>query len=781
MTTKKLKLSQLEKAVKKNEEINTNSRSNNHIHAKEILVIKRDGREEPYSFHKMRKVCLWACDNNEDYCNNLLSSTQIKLYNKIKIADVYDELIKTAVNNISRMHPNYENIAAKLYLLKIYREAWNIKTNKTYPHLAQVIKKGLNYKLYSKDIYDKYSKEDVNKINKAIIPERDYLFTYKSLYTFYSKYCLNYSKYKKLELPQHTYLRIAMALFINEKEDRIEKIINFYNMVSQHYFTLATPIMLNSGTKNQQLSSCVLSKMGDSADSIMNTAYDVAIYSKFKGGNAIDISDVRSSGSFIMGNAGFSSGPVPFIKIIESTVKAFNQGSSRPGACAIYFQWWHYNFEDLIVLKSNSGTEENRARHLKYAVKINDLLINRLLKNENVSLFDPVDVPKLKFKYGKEFEKEYIKYEKKEGLRKKVLSARKVFEMIMKERVETGNVYLYHEENVNAVSMLNRYINSSNLCTEITLPSRESIKDDFQESKSEYWYKINKQYEAGEISLCNLASVNLNIWGNLSEKQQRELVAVLVRAMDNTIDVAIYPVIEGYLTNINYRYLGIGVLNLANFLASKKIVIDSKEALEKTHEVFDQLSYQIISASKDLAIEKGPFNRIEETLWHKGELPIFKANKKALKLTKYQPNMEKWKKLAEEIKIHGIRNAQLMAIAPTATSGKAINATESTEPIQHFFYKEDGKINLPTLVPNIKNWKYYKVSYDCDQYNLIELAAIRQCYLDQAQSINIYFKKVSSLTDFTLHHLYGFKLGLKTFYYCKTEKDSIDEVCESCT
>ncbi len=778
---KKLKLSQLEKAVKKNEEIDTNSKLNNHIHAKEIIVIKRDGREEKYNSNKMRKVCLWACDNNEEYCENLLSSTQIKLYNKIKISDVYDELIKTAVNNISRIHPNYENISAKLYLLKIYRESWNIKTNKTYPHLKEVIKKGLHYKLYWKELYSKYSNKEIEEINKAVNPERDYLFTYKSLYTFYSKYCLNYSKSKKLELPQHAYLRISMALFINEKKDRISKIIKFYNMVSQHYFTLATPIMLNAGTKNQQLSSCVLSKMGDSADSIMNTAYDVAIYSKFKGGNAIDISDVRSSGSFIMGNAGFSSGPVPFIKIIESTVKAFNQGSSRPGACAIYFQWWHYNFEDLIVLKNNSGTEENRSRHLKYAVKINELLIQRLLKNEDVTLFDPADVPNLRFKYGKEFEKEYKKYEEKEHIRNKKISARKLFEMLMKERVETGNIYMFHEENVNSVSMLNRYINSSNLCTEITLPSRESVKGNISETKKDDWYKINKEFDSGEISLCNLASVNLNVWGYLNEKNQKEAVSLLVRAMDNSIDVAIYPVIEGYLTNINYRYLGIGVLNFANFLATKKIVIDTKEALETTHEIFDKLSFQIIEASKDLAIEKGPFNKFEETLWSKGELPIFKANKEALKLTKYKPDLNKWNKLADEIKKNGIRNAQLLAIAPTATSGKAINATESTEPIQHFVYKEDGKINLPTLVPNIKNWKYYKISSDCDQYKLIELAAIRQCYIDQAQSINMYFKKVNSLTDFTLHHLYGFKLGIKTFYYCKTEKDSIEEICESCT
>ncbi len=781
MIQQKVKLAFIEEAIDGNEDITTRSRENNHIKAEEIIVIKRDGREQKYDSNKMRKVCMWACDNDELYTQELLDNTRIKLYNKIKIADVYDELIKTAVNSISRIHPKYEIIAAKLFLLKIYRESWNIKTNLEYPHLKEVIEKGVLSKVYSKDVFKTFSEEEINELNKAIDPTRDYLFTYKSLYTFYSRYCINYKKNKKLELMQHAYMRISMFLFHHEKENRIQKIIDFYDMLSQQYFTLATPIVLNAGTLSPQLSSCVLSKMGDSADSIMDTAKDVAIYSKFKGGNAVDISDIRASGSYILGNSGYSSGPVPFLKILESTIKAFNQGSTRVGACAIYFQWWHYNFEELIVLKSNTGTEENRARHLKYSVKINDLLIRRFLKNENVTLFDPNDVPLLKEKFGKEFNEQYEKYEQTLGIRKKVVPARKIFEMIMKERVETGNIYLFHEENVNEVSMLNRYINSSNLCCEITLPSR------YSKSKKEYVYSenedyvINKQYDVGEISLCNLASINLVVWCNLSRKRKQEVINLLVRAMDNTIDIAKYPVMEGQITNKDYRYLGIGVLNYAHYIANKKIMFDSQESLEETHKIFDELSFDIINASMQLAKERGPYKHFRNSLWSKGYVPLFKANKNALMLTNYKPDIKKWKALSDDIKIFGLRNAQLMAIAPTATSGKAINATESVEPIQNFFYKEDGKISLPTLIPNIKNWKNYKQSFECDQYKLIELAAIRQIYLDQAQSINMYFKKVTSVSDFTLYHLYAFELGVKTLYYCKTEKDVIDYVCESCS
>lgn len=778
MVNAKIKLLALEENISNNETIELNKKA---FDPNEIIVIKRDGREEQYDVNKMKRVCQWACDNDENYVNNLLSLTKIKLYNKIKIANVFDELIKTAVNNISRIHPNYEKIAAKLYLMKIYHDTWNIKDKKQYPDLSLVIKKGINVGVYSKKVFESYTSNELDILSSYINIENDYIFTYKSLYIFYSKYCINCSKNKKLELPQHTYMRIAMSLFWQEK-NRIDLIKTFYNYISSHYFTLATPIMLNAGTINQQLSSCVLSKMGDSAKSIMDTIKDAAIYSKFKGGNAIDISSVRSSGSYIIGNNGFSSGPVPFIKILEETIKAFNQGATRPGVCCVYFQWWHQNFENLIVLKNNTGTEENRARNLKYSVKLNDLFLERVLNNENVSLFNPHDVPSLLTIYGKEFEKKYIEYENNKNIKRKTISARKVMEMILKERAETGNIYLFHEENVNSVSLLNRYINSSNLCCEITLPSHESkvIEETLvQEGNNTI---ITKKYISGELSLCNLASINLAKWGFSNDKIKQDSISILVRALDNSIDVADYPVIEGLYTNKKYRYLGIGVLNYANYLAMKKIVIDDNFALEETQKLFEQWSYMIINASLELAKEKGKYEAFEESGWAEGKLPILLANKKAINLTSNKPDFIKWNKLASDIKKFGLRNAQLMAIAPTATSGKAINATESIEPIQHFFYKEDGKINLPTLVPNIKqNSQYYKTSIDCNQYQLLKLAAIRQCYLDQAQSINSYFSKVESLTDFTLYHIFGFQLGIKTFYYCKTQKDAIDQICESCT
>ena len=750
--------------------------------ASELIIIKRDGREEPYNIKKMYKVVKWACAGDKFLADDLLESTMIKLYDKIKITDVYDELIKTAAAKISLLYPQWEYIAAKLYLLKLYKDTWHIN-NGFYPDLKEVIEKGIQHNIYAKEPFQSYSDDEIAEIHEHINVENDLLFTYKGLYTLSDKYCLNYTKTKKLELPQHVYIRIAMFNHWKDNTDRIKNVIESYNHLSQHDFTAGTPIAMNSGTINPQLSSCVLNALDDDTNSIMDTTKNLGVYSKFKGGTALDISRLRSRGSFIMGNQGNSSGPVPFLKIVEATMKAFNQGGKRPGSCCIYFQWWHIDFKDLIVLKSNGGTEESRARGLKYAVKINNLLIERWKNDEEISLFDPKDVPELFGIVNGEFEAKYIEYENKPSLRRKTVKARDLFYDIMKERSETGNIYLFHEENVNNHNMVGSYINSSNLCMEIlekSLPS-ELIDEELLVRESGE-RQIRKKYKAGEIALCNLSSINLLNYYSMTSKQKDSFIFKIVSFMDNTIDIARYPVKEGMNSNQLYRYLGIGVSNFTNLLATHKIVIDTQEALEFTHKLFDDLSYRIITASCDLAMKRGAFKKFNETNWAKGILPVHMANKKALKLTKFKPDMKKWNDLGKRIKKHGVRNALLMAIAPTATSGKAINATESILPVINYLYKEDGTANITTLVPNFrKNNAYYKKAFECDQYKLVELAAIRQIYLDQAQSIDLYFTRPDSYMELMKVHLYAFDIGVKTLYYLQQVKGTDVEVCESCT
>jgi ribonucleoside-diphosphate reductase alpha chain len=927
----KLSLIDLTNAAQSNKKIDISNNSS--MQANQITIIKRSGRREAFMSEKLKRVCLWATDGNEYYANELIADTEIKLHEEINIKDMFQQLINTAVNKISMLYPMWEDFASKLELIKIYKETYNISNINEYPHIKDVLAKGLSHKIYDYKSVHSYSSEEIEEINAAIKPERDFLFNYKGLVTFFDKYSLNYTKTRKLELPQHSYMRIAMALMINEK-NRVQHVIKEYDALSKHLYTRATPIMLNALTPGQQLSSCVLNTVNDDSHSILDTGKNIGIYSKFKGGTALDISSIRGKGSYIEGTQGFSSGPVPFVKFFESIVKAWNQGGKRQGSLAIYFNWWHIDVFDILSLKSNGGTDENRARGLQYACKINQYLIDAFIHDKDVVLFDPKDVPDLIGKFGDEFENVYSNYINKTQVHRKTIRARDLFEKLFKERSETGNIYLFHEENVNETTLLNRYIGSSNLCTEIVLPSRASTQLDEELLVLENGEKrITKQYTSGEIALCNLSSLNAEKWFYMSDEEKQSTVETLVRGLDNTIDIANYPVKEGKNSNAMYRYLGIGILNQTNYLALKGIVIDTQESAEEQDKLWDEISYMLISTSVDLAIEKGKFEKFYETEWSKGILPIHKANKNAVSLTSYEPDCDKWNKLSERVKNFGIRNAQLMAIAPTAcqtkygdiqtndgvktleqimdeqgidhksiekngiqhwinfrtpqkiptdfgekevqriwyngmvptkkitfedgktyefslnhmllaklddnsedwayindlkenmeiinvidgatkianiddgfshtwdievpavheyilgngcishnTSGKAINAIESIEPIHDFFYKEEGTITVPTVVPNFrKNNKYYKRAFECDQFALIKNAAVRQKWIDQAQSVNVYIPKPDSLLDMAKLHLYGFHYGMKTFYYLRQQKESQSSVCESCT
>lgn len=783
MTTAKryntVSLDNLSSAVQEHTDIDISNKDT--VSADQITIIKRDGRKEPFMPEKMNKVCVWACGGRDYLAEELIADTKIKLHKEIHIKDMFQQLIVTAVNKISMLQPIWEEVAAKLKIMQIYKETYNIQKEGEYPHLKDVLAKGIQHKIYDKNTIGKYSEQEVEELNANIKPERDFLFNYKGIVTFFDKYCLNYTKTKTLELPQISYMRIAMALMVNEKE-RVKRCLELYNSLSKHNHTKATPIMLNSLTPGQQLSSCVLNTLADDSHSILDVGKDLGIYSKFKGGTALDITAMRAGGSYIEGTQGFSSGPTPFMKFYEAIMKAWNQGGKRPGALCVYFSWWHYDVFNLLSLKSNGGTDENRARGLKYGMKIHQFMVDAWLNDEEIYLFDPKETPELVGKVGEEFNALYKMYSEKTNIRKRKVKARELVDKLFKERSETGNIYLFHEENINHATLLNRYIGSSNLCTEIVLPSRPSrmISEELVR-REDGTTEIVKRYDAGEIALCNLSSYNLEKWFYMNEQEKMDLCRIVVRSLDNTVDVANYPVKEGKHSNQMYRYLGIGVLNFANYLALKGIVIDTQEALEEQDRLFEEISYMTIKASCELAIEKGKFEKFYETEWSKGILPIHKANKKAMELTKHEPNWEKWNELSEMIKKFGIRNAQLLATAPTATSGKAVNATESSEPITDFFYKEEGTIIVPTLVPNFKkNNRYYKRAHECDQFMLIKGAGVRQKWWDQTQSVNVYVKRPDSLQYLAALHFYGFSIGMKTFYYLHQQKE-MEEACESCT
>lgn len=445
-----------------------------------LIIIKRDGSRENYSYDKMKKFLLRICNNSEVYANMIIEKTIVKLNKEeMKIQDLVDLIIKTTLSEVSMLYPKFDEIASKLYLTKIRKTASN---SFEYPNLKDILTQGIKAKVYSPEFINTYSEDDIEYFNSIIEPDRDYLFnSYKAIKIFHDKYCIRKSKTVTLELPQHAYMRVAM--FLNHKEPyfvRKQFVKDTYDMISKHLVTMATPIMINSGTLNPQMSSCVLTKTNDDTRSILKAANNIAIYSKFKGGTALDVSLLRATGSLI-GESGTSSGPVPFIKLINEIICAWNQGSTRKGACAVYYTSFHMDIFSLLPLKDNSGTETTRARDLMYAVKIDDVFIDRWYKDEDYTLFDPIDVPLLFKTYGDEFKEAYEKYERTTSIRKKKIKARELFDQILKYRVETGNLYIFFTDNVNKQNMLNDYIKSSNLClvgdTSITIKVDNEIKD----------------------------------------------------------------------------------------------------------------------------------------------------------------------------------------------------------------------------------------------------------------------------------------------------------------
>ena len=639
------------------------------IKGKEHLVIKRDGRLQKYSQKKLKKAINWCTNNSETLTNDLLNSLNLKIYNKIKIEKLWDEVIETAANKISELFPIWDEVAKKAYLLKIYKENYNIKSDIDKLHYIDVIKKGVNLGIYNKEIIDSFTEDEITELGQYIKKERDLNFTFIGLVSIMEKYSFNATKYKKLELPQHVYMRLAIYPFWKEdKKIRLDLIKKRYDDLSNFIYTEATPKMVNSLTNNNQMASCVLTTVDDNIESINDIDSNLAIFSKFGGGLACDISNLRCSGSSIGKTGGKSSGPVQFIKKFESTVGAFDQRGVRKGSAVITFPFWHMDIQDLVMLKDAGGSEDKRARTLQYTVKWYNLFSKRIKNGENITLFDPKEVPDLNTTYGAEFEELYKKYEEKYGIKKRKIPARDLAFLIAKVRSETGNIYIVFPDNINKQRIGEEPVFSSNLCAEITIPSKpaknfnQKIIKDFNTGK----YITKAEKETGEIGLCNLSSINLEKWIKLSFKEKKDVIQNLLRASDNLIDYGFYPSPDGELSNKLRRPIGIGVSNYANVLALNNLKYKDEKSLKFVHEIFEDLSFHIIEGSKNLAKERGAYYYFKDSKWSEGLMPFDLYTNKLQKFNyEFRHN---WTKLKEEVKKYGVRFSYHMAIAPTACS-----------------------------------------------------------------------------------------------------------------
>lgn len=754
------------------------------VKGRDHLVEKKDGRLQKYSPSKMKKALLRICQGNEDLAKQLYEALDLKIYNKIKVGKLWDEVIETAANMISDMYPIWDEVAKRAYLEKLYSESYNLKSEIEDLDFMDVLQKGMSVGVYSRDVVTSFTDEEITELGNYIKRERDLDFSYIGLVFFSEKSSFNYSLTKKLELPQHTYMRMAMYAFWKEEDsvERMQLIKDRYDDLSTFIYTEATPKVNNSMTNNPQMASCVLNTVDDDAKSILHTKKNLGLFSKYGGGLALDVSKLRCSGSFVGKQGGKSSGPVQFIRGWENVVGEFDQMGKRKGACVITFPFWHMDVKDLIMLKDAGGSENKRARGLMYTIKWYKIFSDRIKANEDITLFDPKETPELNETWGEEFEKWYLHYENKGGIRKKRVPAREIAFLFAKVRSETGNLYVVFPDNVNDQRMGELPVFASNLCTEIFLPTRAS--SNFEDSMTfdiSGNGQIHTTMDAGEIALCNLSSINVVAWKSLSHERKVRVIDNLLRASDNLIEYQYYPVQEGRLSNLRRRPIGIGMSNYTNGLAIDKLGFTSEGARQWTHEIAEDISYHVLAGSVRLAKERGAYEYFRDSKWAEGIVPMDLYKMKDVDGYNF-PLHHDWDALREDIKTYGVRFSYHFAIAPTATSSIAIGATEGTEPTKKLFEMKEGTFTLPRLAPNLKhNRMYYVNAFEVPNTTINDLASIRQKFWDQGQSVSHYYQTTDSAYEIIVDVMHAEKVGLKSLYYLQPMKAGDIESCVNCS
>jgi len=796
-----------------------------------ITVIKRNGRREPLDISKIRKYTQAACEGLDgvDFAELELDA-KLQFRDGITTEEIQQTLIKTAVDKIDVDRPNWNFVAARLFLYDLYHRVTGFTG---YNHLRDYFKKGEEAGRILPGLKEKY---DLDDLNDYIDTKRDLQFTYLGIKTLYDRYIIKDKEGKPIELPQQLFMGVAMFLAQNEtnpesipQEDRDKVNLNdpksirgywakkFYDAISKFEVMVATPTLSNARTTRHQLSSCYVGSMNDNIEGIFDDYKEMALLSKFGGGIGWDFSKIRALGSFIDNHKNAAGGVIPWLKITNDIAIAVDQLGTRKGAIAVYLEPWHMDILDFLDLKKNSGEERRRAHDLFPALWIPDLFMKRVLNDELWTLFDPYETKDLTDLYGEEFEKRYIEYENDPNITKETIRAKELWKKILLEYYETGNPFLCFKDNANRRNQNDHagIIRSSNLCTEIfqnTEPNHYKVKVTFEDESVTYFeeeeevevssggvnvikkakkitsldeidgkrvYIVEKVAVGGKTAVCNLASINLSKV-NTPEKIAK-VVPIAIRMLDNVIDLNYYPVRKTKDTNLRNRAIGLGAMGEAQMLAEKQIFWGSDEHLKLIDEIFEGISYHAINASCDLAREKGVYPEFEGSRWSKGILPIDSINEEAKKLVErdlFSAMQYDWEKLREKVK-KGIRNGYLMAIAPTSSISILTGTTQTIEPVyKRKWYEENLSGLIPVVVPNLSadTYMFYTPAYELDQRILVKAAAVRQKWIDQGQSLNIFITTDKASGKY-LHEIYtlGWKLGLKSFYYLRSQSPEINE------
>ena len=735
--------------------------------ATKTTIKKRDGTTEELDLEKMHKVVFYAC---EDITGVSASEVEIKshlqFYDGIESADIQETLIKAAADLISEETPNYQWVAGRLINYHLRKQVYDKFEP---PHLREIARKNVDRGLYDPEFFSVYSDEEIDEMQDFIKHERDEDMTYAAMEQFRGKYLVqNRATGEIFETPQVCYMMIAATLFSQyPKEERMKWVKDYYDAISNFDISLPTPVMAGVRTPQRQFSSCVLVETDDDLDSINATSSAIVKYVSQKAGIGIGAGSIRAIGSKIRNGDATHTGVIPFYKLFQSSVKSCSQGGVRGGAATLYYPIWHLEVEDLIVLKNNKGTEDNRVRHMDYGVQFNKTMYERLLSGGDITLFSPSDVPGLYdafFEDQDKFKELYEKAEKKNGIRKKVIKASELFGMFMEERKNTGRVYLMNVDHANSHGSFKPEvapIKQSNLCCEINLPTKPlySVRD-----------------KEGEISLCTLSAIN---WGNISEPSKfKKVCRLAVRGLDALLDYQSYPVLAAELSTMKRRPLGIGIINFAYWLAKNDLTYQNigKRGLAKVDEWAEAWSYYLIEATVELAEEYGPITGTGETRYGDGITPNMTYKKEVDELVAHKERLP-WDELRERLRNSGIRNSTLMALMPAETSAQISNSTNGIEPPRAFVSVKQSKHGvLKQVVPGfsrLKN-KYDLLWSQKSPEGYLKIMAVLQKYIDQGISVNTsynpeFFPDEKIPLSVMLQHLVMFyKYGGKQLYYFNT-------------
>ena len=729
-----------------------------------MQVKKRDGTLEPLDIDKLHKVVMYACEDISGVsASEVEINSKIQFFESIATEDIQETLIKSAADLISEETPNYQYVAGRLINYHLRKMVYDSFTP---PCLCDIIQDNIDAGFYDAEFTKLYTKEEINELNDFIKHERDEVLTYAAMEQFRGKYLVqNRATGKIFETPQVAYMMIAATLFSKyPAETRMSYVKAYYDAISTFKISLPTPVMAGVRTPQRQFSSCVLIETDDSLDSINATSSAIVKYVSQKAGIGIGAGSIRAVGSPIRSGDATHTGVIPFYKMFQSAVKSCSQGGVRGGAATLYYPIWHLEVEDLLVLKNNKGTEDNRVRHMDYGVQFNKLMYERLISGGNITLFSPQDVPGLYdyfFNDQDKFQELYEKAERMTSIRKKTIPAIELFSSFVTERKDTGRIYLMNVDHANTHGSFIEDvapIKQSNLCCEINLPTKP-LTD------------INDP--TGEISLCTLSAVN---WGVLKDLSEMDKICNLaVRGLDELLDYQEYPVLAAELSTMKRRPLGIGIINFAYWLVKHDTNYQDPN-LELVDEWAEAWSYALIKASADLAIEKGKISGNEETKYGLGITPNQTYKKEVDELVKHKERQD-WKGLRKQLKDTGIRNSTLMALMPAETSAQISNSTNGIEPPRSYVSIKQSKHGvLKQVVPG---YPYYKNKYDLlwDQKSpqgYLKIMAVLQKYIDQGISVNTsynpehYEDEKVPMSVLIQDILMFYKYGGKQLYYNNT-------------